>query len=74
MKQRGGGEENRRDREEARCTMDPVEVSLTILRNFADSLAHVDHVRPATLPREARVVSSGCPKICIRDGQTPRGT
>lgn len=30
-----------------------VEVSLTILRNFADSLAHVDHVRPAqgVLPR-----------------------
>lgn len=83
-----------------------LEVSLTILRNFADSLARVDHVRPVLRShgscregengfsrgsekglkeeraREAsrarlrrghgwrtpRVVSSRCPKICIRDG------
>lgn len=59
-----------------------LKVSLTILRNFADSLARVDHVRPAqsvpwavlgvSWPRIgwARVVSiRGCPKICIRDGR-----
>lgn len=29
-------------------------VSLTILPNFADSLARVDHVRPASVPRDSR--------------------
>lgn len=101
-----GGERGGRGRERVEETGGgSLEVSLTILRNFADSLARVDHVRPVLRShgscregetgfrvgakglkedrtREAnrtrlrrghgwrapRVVSSRCPKICIRDG------
>ena len=73
-----GGERRARGREgvgdENERYHGTLEVSLTILRNFADSLAYVDHVRPTILPREARVDSPECPKICIRDRRTFRGT